>query len=577
MPSFFTLIFLFFTALFSSFVQASFFAKQTQASFLKSEQAFAFQHVIKNNQLFLQWQIAEGYYLYKKEIQIYHEQNNQKTALDFSFPVAEKHFDEFFGEVEIYRNKLSLALSQAQLPEKGQLVINYQGCTKGFCYPPETKWVSLDDVANIEQERQNKIQSAVQNEVFSETVQLHQQLQQNKYHLLWFFLLGLGLAFTPCVLPMLPLLSAIVIGTEHRPHSLKALALSAVYVQGMALTYSLLGLLVALIGLPLQIALQSPFVLIALSVIFIGLALSMFGLFEIRLPTKLQNRLAQYSQQQKSGAFMGVFVMGMIAGLVASPCTTAPLSAALLYVAQSGDLVTGGLSLYLLALGMGTPLILITVFGNKILPKSGNWLIKVKQLFGFVMLLLPIILLARIFPEYDLLLKRIWIASLLVWLVYHLGKSWLGWLIIILGLLLTKLYHQPLQQWVSAQFSSTTHRTLFKPVKNYAELMEALQQNPKSLAMLDLYADWCVACKEFEQYIFSDERIQKQFEQVLLLQVDMTKNSKDNRTLMQELQILGLPTIIFFDHRGQEITGSRVTGFMSAEEFNPLLHQLLNP
>ena len=222
-----------------------------------------------------------------------------------------------------------------------------------------------------------------------------ESLFNSKYAVFGFFLLGLGLAFTPCVLPMLPLLSAIVIGQNQRPNMWRAFALSFVYVQGMAVTYTLLGLVVAAIGLPFQVALQHPYVMIGLSIIFVLLALSMFGVFTLQLPSSLQTKLSLLSQQQKAGALGGVFLMGMIAGLVASPCTSAPLSGALLYVAQSGDLFTGAITLYLLALGMGVPLILITLFGNKILPKSGMWMETVKKLFGFVMLALPVFLISR--------------------------------------------------------------------------------------------------------------------------------------------------------------------------------------
>lgn len=566
---------LFFSMLFTTSSYASFF-NQAKTSFLKADQAFVFSFSAQEEQLQLQWQIADGYYLYRKELQIqgYDDKTGTWQNVVLNLPAGEKHQDEFFGEVEIYRHKLFIEIPKNQLIGH-KLAVNYQGCTTGLCYPPESKIIELvlsDEVSNTTNNETESLQS-----IISEQDQLSSQLTHNKYTIFAFFLLGIGLAFTPCVLPMLPLLSAIVIGANQRPTTLRALALSLIYIQGMALTYTLLGLLVASIGLPFQIALQSPYVLIGLSVLFVVLSLSMFGLFEIRLPNTLQNKLSQYSQQQKSGSFSGVFIMGMIAGLVASPCTTAPLSAALLYVAQSGDLLIGGLSLYLLALGMGIPLVLVTVFGNKILPKSGNWLLRVKELFGFVMLLLPTLLLARIFPGYEFLLMRIWIAVMFLWLCYHLGKSWLGWLILIVGIIIGFIYHQPVQQWVSKQFThQESASVVFQKIHNYEELTQALAQNSQNIAMLDLYADWCVACKEFEKYTFSDSKVQQHFEKVLLLQVDMTKNSPENRELMEKLQVLGLPTIIFFNAQGEEIVGSRVTGFMNGEKFASWLNQLLS-
>lgn len=574
MPYLLVLLSLIFSLLFSPFSYGGFFDKQNKANylphFLKAEQAFSFKASEQNNQLQLHWNIAEGYYLYKKEIQIVSADNSQGKAINVNLPQGQKHADEFFGEVEIYQNQLNIEIPQQNLANHHAIEVIYQGCTAGFCYPPESQYIELTE--NFKQG------ATTPHTLLSEQDALNQALNNNKQAIFWFFLLGLGLAFTPCVLPMLPLLSAIVIGSNQRPSTLRALSLSAVYVQGMALTYTLLGLIVASIGLPFQIALQHPYVLIGLSLIFTALALSMFDLFEFRLPYKLQNKLNQYSQQQKAGAFGGVFVMGVISGLVASPCVTAPLSAALLYVAQSGNLLTGALSLYFLALGMGVPLLLITVFGNRILPKSGNWLIKIKQLCGFVMMLLPVILLARVFPEYEIYFKRIWLASVMVWGLYTLGKHWIGWCIIVSTMILWFIYPQQIQQYISTYFISkniqSSQSSSFKSITSYEELQQALIENPKAIAMLDLYADWCVACKEFEKYTFTDSKVRQQFEHILLLQVDMTKNSENNRTLMEKLQILGLPTLIFFDQQGNEIVGSRITGFMQGEPFAQWLREL---
>ena len=394
--------------------------------------------------------------------------------------------------------------------------------------------------------------------------------------MLWFFVLGIGLAFTPCVLPMLPLLSAIVIGnrTEHS-HTWRAFTLSFMYVQGMALTYTLLGLLVVLIGLPFQVALQSPYVLIGLSVVFTLLALSMFGVFTLQLPPSLQTKLTQLSQQQKRGAFFGVFAMGAIAGLVASPCTSAPLSGALLYVAQSGDLVIGALTLYLLALGMGLPLILITVFGNKILPKSGAWMENVKTAFGFVMLALPVFLLSRVLPlDWE---PRLWAllgVSFFIWLATQMHTNGIGLLFRILFLIAAITLAQPLQNWLwqnntdHARTHSAVKNSLeFQSVQSYEELQLVLTKNPKPLALLDLYADWCVACKEFEHKTFAEPQVQDALKDVLLLRIDMTNNSENNRTLMKQLSITGLPTLMLFNPQGKEISSHRITGFMEGEAF----------
>lgn len=581
-------IILVFLLLFTTLMaNAGFFGKKP--AFLRADQAFQFSEVQQAGNVSLHWDIADGYYLYKKSFEV---KGIEADVGEIAFPPAEKYHDEFFGEVDIYRQQATLAVPIKSVKENAMLEITYQGCTTGFCYPPETKVVSLLDPALLSDGQSSQAdteqvalggtetsqKTTALSAPIAEQDRLAESLFQSKYAVFWFFLLGLGLAFTPCVLPMLPLLSAIVIGGQTRPNTLRALTLSFVYVQGMALTYTLLGLIVAAIGLPFQVALQSPYVLLTLSVIFVLLALSMFGFFTLQLPTSLQTKLTQYSQQQKSGAFGGVFVMGMIAGLVASPCTSAPLSGALLYVAQSGDLFTGAITLYLLALGMGTPLILITVFGNKILPKSGNWMIQVKNAFGFVLLALPVFLVSRVFPEME---GHLWFTLAVafgLWLLFQLRNYKLVWFVLFVGLVLAKLFSAPLHQWFlgesAVQKSQVSQHVQFKQVKTYEELQQALQANPKSMAMLDLYADWCVACKEFEKYTFTDALVQKEFEDILLLQVDMTKNSDANRELMQKLQVIGLPTIIFFDKQGNELEGSRVTGFMQAKPFADWLQKI---
>jgi len=267
-----------------------------------------------------------------------------------------------------------------------------------------------------------------------------------------------------------------------------------------------------------------------------------------------------------------VFVMGMIAGLVASPCTSAPLSGALLYVAQSGDLFTGGLALYLLALGMGIPLVLITLFGNKILPKSGDWLLKVKTAFGFIMLALPIFLIARLLPTQ---------IEPLLWST--LALVFLGWLISVIpatGVLkntirigLFALFALSAYPWANLVWGNSSHsvetssHSKFIRISSLAELGTQLAEAKGKKVMFDLYADWCVACKEFEKYTFSDAKVQQKLDEMVLLQVDMTRNSSDNDAIMQRFQILGLPTILFFDEQGQEISQMRITGFLDAEKF----------
>ena len=574
------LLFLFFifTALST---QAGLFDKKP--AFLPVDEAFQFSAAKSENQenVIVNWSIAEGYYLYQDKISA---KLNQEETSSFDVPTfsisPEDYNDPYFGLMKIFKKPVQAIFKANQPPLKAEDVVEiaYQGCTEGFCYPPEVKEIKVADlpiaqVANTGKTSEKS--TALSAQPKAEQDRLAENLFNSKYAVFGFFLLGLGLAFTPCVLPMLPLLSAIVIGQNQRPNMWRAFALSFVYVQGMALTYTLLGLIVAAIGLPFQVALQHPYVMIGLSIIFVLLALSMFDVFTLQLPSALQTKLSLLSQQQKAGAFGGVFLMGMIAGLVASPCTSAPLSGALLYVAQSGDLFTGAITLYLLALGMGVPLILITLFGNKILPKSGMWMETVKKLFGFVMLALPVFLISRILP--DEWTPRLWAmldTAFFIWFAFQMPKNGTGWVFRILFLVAAMISVKPLQTWVwgesqapSAVENKAISHIEFKRVKSEAELQQVLAENNKPLVMLDLYADWCVACKEFEKETFTDPSVQKAFGDMLLLQVDMTKNSEENRALMTKYKVLGLPTILFFNRDGKEIEGSRVNGFMPPVEF----------
>ena len=574
------LLFLFFifTALST---QAGLFDKKP--AFLPVDEAFQFSAAKSENQenVIVNWSIAEGYYLYQEKISVKLNQEEKASFDVATFSISpEDYNDPYFGLMKIFKKPVQAIFKVSQSPLKAEdmVEIAYQGCTEGFCYPPEVKEIKVADlpiaqVANTEKASENS--TALSAQPKAEQDRLAESLFNSKYAVFGFFLLGLGLAFTPCVLPMLPLLSAIVIGQNQRPNMWRAFALSFVYVQGMAVTYTLLGLVVAAIGLPFQVALQHPYVMIGLSIIFVLLALSMFGVFTLQLPSSLQTKLSLLSQQQKAGALGGVFLMGMIAGLVASPCTSAPLSGALLYVAKSGDLFTGAITLYLLALGMGVPLILITLFGNKILPKSGMWMETVKKLFGFVMLALPVFLISRILP--DEWTPRLWAmlgTAFFIWFAFQMPKNGTGWVFRILFLVAAMISVKPLQTWVwgetstpSAIENKVVSHVEFKKVKSEAELQQALAENNKPLVMLDLYADWCVACKEFEKETFSDPSVQKAFGDMLLLQVDMTKNSEENRALMTKYKVLGLPTILFFNRDGKEIEGSRVNGFMPPVEF----------
>ncbi|SFD75359.1 Thiol:disulfide interchange protein DsbD [Phytobacter palmae] len=534
-----------------------------QSSFVPADQAFIFDFQQQQNELRLNWQVKEGYYLYRQQIKLTAQQADIAPP---QLPFGETHNDEFYGKSEIYRQQLHLPVTITQAAKGATLTVIYQGCADaGFCYPPETKVIPLAEVKASAR--------ALPPRPAGESVGVRGNSDSPAlpFSALWALLIGIGVAFTPCVLPMYPLISGIVLGGKQRLSTPRALLLAFIYVQGMALTYTALGLVVAAAGLQFQAALQHPYVLIGLSVVFIVLALSMFGLFTLQLPSSLQTRLTLMSNRQQGGSAGGVFAMGAIAGLICSPCTTAPLSAILLYIAQSGNLWLGGGTLYLYALGMGLPLILVTVFGNRLLPKSGPWMAQVKIAFGFVILALPIFLLERVLGDNWGL--RLW--SLL-------GVAFFAWAfiaslgatrpvmriaqIILLGAAL--VCARPLQDWAFGQPTTQRQAQLpFTTIKTVDDLNQALAQAKGRPVMLDLYADWCVACKEFEKYTFSDTRVQTALKNSVLLQADVTANNTQDQALLQHLQVLGLPTIVFFDAQGQELPAQRVTGFMDASAF----------
>ncbi|HDR2473073.1 protein-disulfide reductase DsbD [Enterobacter soli] len=548
----------------STSVFAGLFDAPGRSNFIPADQAFVFDFQQNQHDLNLTWQVKEGYYLYRKQVSITPAQANVGPL---QLPKGEWHEDEFYGKSEIYRQRLSVPVTVNQADKGATLTVTYQGCADaGFCYPPETKVVPLSEVnmaADISPQPSGKSVGSESGSALP-------------FSALWALLIGIGIAFTPCVLPMYPLISGIVLGGKQRLSTARALLLAFIYVQGMALTYTALGLVVAAAGLQFQAALQHPYVLIGLSAIFTLLALSMFGLFTLQLPSSLQTRLTLMSNRQQGGSAGGVFAMGAIAGLICSPCTTAPLSAILLYIAQSGNMWLGGGTLYLYALGMGLPLILVTVFGNRLLPKSGPWMETVKTAFGFVILALPVFLLERIIGDtWGLRLWAILGVAFFGWaFITSLGakKPWMR-LVQILLLAAALISVRPLQDWAFGASTAQTQAHLnFTQIKNVDELNTALAQANGRPVMLDLYADWCVACKEFEKYTFSDPQVQNALKETVLLQANVTANNAQDKALLKQLNVLGLPTILFFNKQGEEQPAARVTGFMDAAAFSAHLH-----
>ena len=542
--------------------------------FLQVDEAFQIESEQRGDQLLLTLHIADDYYLYRHSLRF---KGNNLTFSEPTLPEGTEHEDDFFGKTRVYYQQVSIAVPLKEVGDGATLRVRYQGCTDGLCYPPTDK---LIDVAPLGTATTASTAETAQSVApVSQQDQLAAALGNQGFWLsiVAFFALGLGLAFTPCVFPMYPILTGIIAGAGHRLSTGRAFLLSLVYVQGMAVTYTLLGLVVASAGLKFQAALQHPYVLIGLSVMFVLLALSMFGLYTLQLPSGLQTRLSGLSNRQQGGSVVGVAIMGMISGLVCSPCTTAPLSGALIYVAQSGDLWLGGAALYALSLGMGLPLLLLGTSGGKLLPKAGAWMDVIKQLFGFALLAVPILLLSRLWSDQIATLAWLGWGLLLCGYLYHhnqhqphsVAKSVRGFVLLLAMISAVVVGKDLLQPAPPAAITTDASQTApqFIRVKTLDDLKVQLAAARGKPVLLDLYADWCVACKEFEHKTFSDPAVRKRFGQMVLLQADVTANDDADIELLNSLNVLGLPTLIFFDREGKELTGQRVTGFMGPIPF----------
>ncbi|WAG11776.1 protein-disulfide reductase DsbD [Aeromonas dhakensis] len=543
-----------------------------QPKFLKVDEAFVLESEQQGNRLLLRLRIADDYYLYRHRFSF---QGENLTFEEPVLPAGTDHEDDFFGKTQVYYREVQIPVTLTEAGQQASLKISYQGCTDGLCYPPTDKRIAVEPL--VAEPPHDQVDVPTPAPASSQQDQLAAALGSQGFWLsvAAFFALGLGLAFTPCVFPMYPILTGIIAGAGHRLSTRRAFLLSFVYVQGMAVTYTLLGLVVASAGLKFQAALQHPYVLIGLSVMFVLLALSMFGLYTLQLPSSLQTRLSGLSNRQQGGSVLGVGIMGMISGLVCSPCTTAPLSGALIYVAQSGDLWLGGAALYALSLGMGLPLLLLGTSGGKLLPKAGAWMDVIKQLFGFALLAVPILLLSRLWSDQVATLAWLGWGLLLCGYLYHhnqhqghsVGRSLRGFVLLLAMISAVVVGKDLLLPPQGASTAAQTETPAFIRIKTLDDLKTQLAAARGKPVLLDLYADWCVACKEFEHKTFSDPAVRERFGQMVLLQADVTANDDADVELLNGLNVLGLPTLIFFDRAGNEVSGQRVTGFMGPAEF----------
>lgn len=569
------------------------FGQAAEPELLEPEKAFAFSaRVVAPDAIEVRYVIAKGYYLYRDKFRFTLEPAAAAAGAPRLPPGIIKK-DEFFGEVAVYRDEVRIALPVAAGGQDGRVVLIAvsQGCADvGVCYVP------------VEQKTELRLAAAgsapaVGASVLGEDALIAELFRGETWLLIAsFFGFGLLLSFTPCVLPMVPILSGIIVGRGHQLTRMHALLLSGAYVLGMAITYALAGVAAGLSGALLSAALQNPWVLGGFALVFVVLALSMFGFYELQLPSSLQSKLAGASGQLHGGHFFGVFVMGMLSALIVGPCVAAPLAGALLYISQSGDAVLGGSALFAMALGMGVPLLAVGASAGALVPKAGPWMESVKRFFGVLLLAVAIYLVSPVFPMAMQMLA--WAALLILTGVYlraidplpqgahgfaRVSKG-VGIIALVAGMAYvigalsgSRDVLQPLSGLRGAATGAPAAgaTVAFQRVGSVAELDAAVAAAKGKTVMLDFYADWCVSCKEMERYTFTDPAVQSRLAGMIKLQADVTAGSADHQALLKRFRLFGPPGIVFFDPAGREIQGLRVIGFQSADKFSTVLDQAL--
>ena len=581
-----------------------------QSELLPPDQAFRLDVLVRDaNHIAASWVIADGYYLYRDKFEFALEPVDGVVLQPVQMPAGEHKQDEFLGNVQVFHKVVDVDLGlqrKAAGATPVTLVVKYQGCAEaGVCYQPMTKRIELmlppasggAVAATTTTTTATATPAAAKSPAnsLSEQDAIARRLADGNIiaTLLAFFGFGLLLSLTPCVFPMIPILSSIIVGQGSSITLRKSFILSLVYVLAMAATYTVAGVMAGLFGENLQVAFQNPWVLVSFSAVFVLLSLSMFGFYELQMPSFIQNRLSSVSNRQQGGNLTGVAIMGFLSALIVGPCVAAPLAGALIYIGQTGDAVLGGLALFTLSLGMGTPLIAIGVGAGKLLPKAGAWMDQVKAVFGVLMLGVAIWLLERILPASMAL--ALWSVLLLMSSVYlgaldDLPVEATGWSHLRKGIGLVSLIYgvllligaasggsdplRPLESIAVAGTSQTAaaqpaHKLAFQRIHSLADLQQALASASRDgkPVMLDFYADWCISCKEMEKYTFGDASVQQALSGFVLLQADVTENNADDKALLKRFGLFGPPGIEFFDTSGKERPELSVVGFKKVEEF----------
>jgi len=576
-----------------------------QDDILEPDEAFQISFDSQPGQFKASWVIAEGHYLYRDKMQITAD-DAAVVAKPLLMPAGEAKDDPVFNKTLYVFHQFAEATLPYQYTDSGDkevtFNVKYQGCSEvsGICYPPQTKQFTVRlSPLSAAQAAAPTAASDNASEPLSEQDEIATALHSGGWlTLIIFFGAGLLLAFTPCVFPMVPILSGIIVGQGKDISTRKAFYLSLVYVLAMAMTYTVVGILVGIFGGNIQAWFQNPWIIGSFAAIFVALSFSMFGFYELQMPASIQSKLANVSNSQQGGNIVGVAIMGFLSALIVGPCVTAPLAGALIYIAETGDAVLGGLALFSLSMGMGAPLLLIGASAGKLLPRAGAWMDAVKAVFGVLLLGLAIWLLERVAPA--AVTMTMWAALIIVSAIYMgaidgLSEGSSGWkklwkglgillliygIIILLGLASgNRNVLQPLSGLgnPSGSVGQAEHLN-FIQIKGVdglnAELAKARAAGKP--VMLDFYADWCVSCKEMEALTFADPAVQKALTGIVLLQADVTPNDAKDTELYKHFGIIGPPSIMFFDSNGEERKNYRVVGYMPADQFSQHISRALN-
>jgi len=605
---------------------------EAQQELLPPDEAFKLSLEVRDaNTLIAHLTPAKDYYLYRDKIVF--ESNSEGIRIDrITLPPGKIKEDLTFGETEVYYQPLQAIISlRRDQTTTNELVLaaTYQGCNEpvGVCYAPINKinklvlpvaLAAVDAVAGaISRDATASIGNDATSQLFqtpsltpaapfieTETYKIEQMFATGNYWLILsgFFVIGLLLAFTPCVFPMFPILSSIIASKGQHLSKTRGFVLSLAYVLGMSITYAIIGAMAGLSGSMLSAALQNPWVLGSFALIFVLLSFSMFGFYELQLPSSLQNKLTAETGQLKGGHLTSVFGMGALSALIVGPCVAAPLAGALLYISQTRDLILGGSALFVMALGMGVPLLLLGISAGALLPRSGAWMESIKRFFGVLLLAVAIWLISPVISEVVHML--LWAALLIISAIYlhaldplpvqangfkKLFKgvgviSLLTGVAILIGVLSgSRDVLQPLSSFNFVSGNADTQyveKAVSKPlpfqkIKTVSELDEFIQQSRGRHVMIDFYADWCVSCKEMERFTFSDPKIQARLQDVALVKIDVTAGSQDDAELLKRFNLFGPPGLLFFDRQGQEIPRVRIIGYLNKDDFLTVLDAVL--